>query len=162
MADQISRAGRAPTAYFDEMARIADALAAAKSNQDVDAAMEIYHPECVLEAPSLASRHQGATQIRAALEGFFKRFPDYEVELGGRAVSDDVLIAWGSIHLTLGGRPGGQLPNGTRATVPVFILFRFCEGRVLWESFNFDLAILCRQSGVSTDALVPVGRQEGP
>jgi hypothetical protein len=55
----------------------------------------------------------------------------------------------------LTGRVGGQLPSGRRSSLPVFILFRFHEGRVIWESFNFDLASLCRQSGVSTDALVP-------
>ena len=145
------------TMSLDEMVRVADALAVAKSKQDLEAAMEIYHADCVLEAPSLASRHQGASQIRTALLGFFKRFPDYAVEFNGRAVSGDILVAWGAIHLTLTGRPGGQLPNGRRASLPVFILFRFSEGRIIWESFNFDLASLCRQSGVSTDALVPGG-----
>lgn len=138
-----------------EMAEIVDALAAAKSRQDVEAAMSIYHPHGVLEAPPFASRREGATQIRAALEGFFALFPDYAVTLEGSAVSGDTLIAWGSIHLTVTGTPGGQKPNGKRAKVPVFILFRFRDGRVFWESFNFDLASLCRQSGVTADAFVP-------
>ena len=160
-ADQTAGDCRHPAIGIDEMGRIADALAAAKSRQDVEAAMSIYHPDCVLEAPSLVSRHQGAEQIRSALEGFFKRFPDYSVELGGRAIGGDTLLAWGTIHLTLTGRPGGQSPNGRRSSVPVFILFRFADGQVIWESFNFDLASLCRQSGVSTDALVPNGVEEG-
>lgn len=138
-----------------EMARIVDALAAAKSRQDVDAAMEIYHPHGVLEAPPLASRREGAAQIRTALEGFFSLFPDYAVALEGHAASGDTLIAWGAIHLTLTGTPSGQATNGRRATVPVFILFRFRGGRIVWESFNFDLASLCRQSGVSADAFFP-------
>lgn len=139
-----------------EMARLVEALAVAKSRQDVEAAMEIYHPNGVLEAPSLTSMHEGGAQIRAALEGFFKRFPDYAVDLDSSAVSDDTLITWGTIHMTLSGRPGGQSPNGKRASLPVFILFRFADNRVVWESFNFDLATLCRQSGVTPDALVPV------
>ena len=137
------------------MADIVDALAAAKSRQDVDAAMNIYHPRGVLEAPPFGSRREGAAQLRAALEGFFSLFPDYAVTLEGRAVSGDTMITWGTIHLTLSGRPGGQTPNGKRASVPVFILFRFRDGRVFWESFNFDLASLCRQSGISADAFPP-------
>lgn len=140
------------------MAAIVDALAKAKSRQDVGAAMVVYHPRCVLEAPPFGSRHEGSEQIRPALEGFFARFPDYAVTLDGQAVSGDTLAAWGSIHLTLTGQPGGQTPNGKRATVPVFILFRFRDGRVVWESFNFDLASLCRQSGVSLDAFASAAK----
>lgn len=134
------------------MAAIVDALAKAKSRQDIDAAMAVYHPQCVLEAPPFGSRREGSAQIHASLEGFFSLFLDYAVSLDGQAVSGDTLVSWGSIHLTLTGAPGGQVPNGKRATVPVFILFRFRDDRVIWESFNFDLASLCRQSGVSLDA----------
>ncbi|WP_218574599.1 ester cyclase [Reyranella sp. CPCC 100927] len=138
-----------------EMIRIANALATAKSRQDIEAAMDVYHPDGVLEAPPLGSRRAGATQIRAALKGFFSLFPDYSVTLDDQAVSGDTLIAWGTIHLTLSGNPGGQTPNGARASVPVFILFRFRDGRVIWESFNFDLASLCRQCGVPLAAFHP-------
>ncbi|CEJ10224.1 SnoaL-like domain protein [bacterium YEK0313] len=138
-----------------EMAGIVDALATAKSRQDIEAAMRIYHPEGVLVAPPLGPPREGAAEIRAGLVRFFSLFPDYAVTLEGHAVSGETLVAWGTIHLTLAGRPGGQTPNGRRAVVPVFILFRFRDGCVVWESFNFDLASLCRQSGVSADAFFP-------
>lgn len=137
------------------MRQIVAGLAAAKSRQDIPAAMTFYHRDCVLEASCLRSSHRGSQEIRNALVGFFERFPDYHVDLSGQAASGDTLIAWGEIRLTLSGRPGEQVPNGTRARVPVFILFRFAEGQVIWESFNFDLATLCRQSGVTIDALLP-------
>lgn len=146
---------RAPITDPVEMAGIVDALAAAKSRQDIEAAMRIYHPQGILVAPPLGPPREGAAEIRASLERFFALFPDYAVTLDGHAVSGETLIAWGAIHLTLSGTPGGQRPNGRRATVPVFILFRFADGRVVWESFNFDLASLCRQSGVSADAFDP-------
>lgn len=135
-----------------EMMRIATALADAKSRQDVKAAMRIYHPQGVLEAPPFGSRREGADEIRASLEGFFSLFPDYRVELSGSARDGDTLAAWGEIAVTLEGRPGGQKPNGRTARVPVFILFRFRDEMVVWESFNFDLGSLCRQSGVTLDA----------
>jgi ketosteroid isomerase-like protein len=133
-------------------AEIVDALAKAKSRQDIGAAMAVYHPQCVLEAPPFGSRHEGSERIRAALEGFFSRFPDYEVTLEGQAIAGETFVSWGLIHVTLTGQSAGQTANGKRATVPVFILFRFRDSRVVWESFNFDLASLCRQSGVTLEA----------
>lgn len=135
-----------------EMLRIVDGLARAKSRQDIEAALAIYHPHGVLEAPPLGSRKEGVAEIRAGLRRFFSLFPDYSVALDGHAVSGATLVAWGTIAMTLSGRPEGQAPNGRRAVLPVFILFRFRDGCVIWESFNFDLASLCRQSGVSLDA----------
>ncbi|MER7755489.1 hypothetical protein [Kitasatospora sp. NPDC097643] len=35
-----------------------------------------------------------------------------------------------------------------------FILFRFRERQVLWESFHFDVAALARQCGVAATDLV--------
>ena len=149
----------ATSAKAAEMVRIASALATAKSRQDVDKAMEIYHPNCVLEAPPFGSRREGSAQIRESLVRFFALFPDYSVNLSGSAVSGDTLVAWGEISATVSGKPGGQTPNGRRAQVPVFILFRCSEGRIVWESFNFDLASLCRQCGVTIDALSPARAQ---
>jgi hypothetical protein len=47
----------------------------------------------------------------------------------------------------------GVVPNGTRAELPVFILFSFRDGLLAQERFFFDLSSLCAQSGVSTDAV---------
>lgn len=152
--DQAILATTTPALEPGEMDRIVGALAAAKSRQNIEEAMQIYHPHGVLEAPPLASRREGAAEIRASLEGFFSLFPDYSVELEGSATNGDTLIAWGEIQVTMSGKPGGQTPNGQRARLPVFILFRFRDDRVFWESFNFDLASLCRQSGVTAEAFL--------
>lgn len=135
-----------------EMVRLVAALADVKSRQDVEAAMAIYHPGGLVEAPPLGARCESAAQIRSGLKGFFAMFPDYSVELENQAISGDTLIAWGSVHLTLTRTPSGQTPSGKRATLPVFILFGFRDGRISFESFHFDLASLCRQSGVTLEA----------
>lgn len=145
----------APAQDQTRMAALVAALAEAKSRQDVDAAMQIYHPEGVLEAPPLGVRREGSERMRSGLKSFFSTFPDYTVILENQAVSGETLIAWGSVHLTLTRTPSGQAPNGVRATLPVFILFGFREDKISWESFHFDLASLCRQSGVSLDAFTP-------
>ena len=134
-------------------------LAHVKSRQDVAAALEIYHPDGIMESPSMNSRAVGTASIQRHLESWFRMAPDYSVELGGAAVDGKTLASWGWISLTLHGAYEGQVPNGVRARVPVFILFGFKDKRIVWESFNFDLAALCRQSGVSAEAVYPMPKE---
>ena len=55
--------------------------------------------------------------------------------------------------MTVTGDRFGEVPNGRRADLPVFIQFAFKDDRIVRERFFFDLAELCAQSGVSTDAV---------
>ncbi len=137
-----------------EMQAIVTALAIAKSRQDIDEAMRIYHPEVVLETPPFQAVGRGADEVRSQLDLFFQIFPDYEVALENSAFAGEEMIGWGRIRVTLTGEFAGHKANGERAEVPVFIVFRFRDGRCAYESFNFDLASLCRQCGVPANALV--------
>ncbi|WP_326847152.1 nuclear transport factor 2 family protein [Streptomyces kaniharaensis] len=128
-------------------------LAAAKNHQDAQAAAAIYHPEAVLESPTLGSRHEGPA-ITKVLENWFAFAPDYQVDLDGYALDGRTLCCWGYISLTPAFTVGGAVPNGESARVNAFILFRFREGKVLWESFHFDVAALARQCGVAATDLV--------
>lgn len=132
---------------FERMKEIVKKLADAKSDQNIDEALNIYHPECALVTPPFNSVTKGR-DIRTALENFFISFPDYSVQINQEAVSGKTMIAWGEINLTLSIERNGHSPNGKRAVLPVFILFEFKDDRVIWESFNFDLGALCQQSGV--------------
>ncbi len=132
---------------------IVDALAHAKSRQDVAAAMEIYHPEGVLESPSLGTRNEGGA-IHKAIVGWFDFAPDYQVRLDGHAMDGGTLCCWGEISFTPAFTFDGTVPNGAQVVVPVFILFQFDDGRVKWESFHFDVAGAARQCGVDATALV--------
>ncbi len=137
-----------------EMKGIVSALAAAKSVQNVDAAMNIYHPECVLETPPMGTRYEGERSIRRALERFVEFAPDYAVSLVGQAADGDTLCSWGTIQFTPQHGFHGEIPNGKCVSVPVFILFRFRDERVIWESFNFDVAAVARQTGLDAGAYV--------
>ncbi|MDB4987665.1 MAG: thioesterase, partial [Myxococcaceae bacterium] len=46
----------------------------------------------------------------------------------------------------------GSVPSGRRAELPVMIEFEFKDGLISRECFSYDLATLCAQSGISTDA----------
>lgn len=135
------------------MFELAQRLAAAKSRQDVPAAMRLLHPEMLLEAPALGTKAYGAAGNERALTRFFASFPDYDVTLDGHAGNDDTLVCWGPVRMTMTGDRFGVAPNGRRAELPVFIQFTFEDDLIVGERFFFDLSELCAQSGVSTDAV---------
>lgn len=135
----------------DRMFQLAQALAGAKSRQDVPAALELLHEDMRLENPAFGSCARGLAENEKALRRFFTSFPDYNVALEGHAASSDTLICWGRVQMTMTGERFGVVPNGKRAELPVFIQFAFKDDLIAGERFFFDLSELCAQSGVSTD-----------
>jgi predicted ester cyclase len=137
----------------DQMFALAQALAVAKSRQDVPAALEVLHPEMVLRTPAFGSVARGHAENDHVLTRFFGTFPDYDVELEGHASDGETLVCWGTVRMTMTGDRFGVEPNGNRAELPVHVRFTFADDLIASETFFFDLASLCAQSGVSTDAV---------
>jgi len=135
------------------MIELAQSLAEAKSRQDVGAALRLMHPEMLLESPALGTVARGLDANERALTRFFVSFPDYHVVLAGHAATDEELVCWGTVRMTMTGDRFGVVPSGRRAELPVFIRFGFRDDLIAHEQFFFDLAELCAQSGVSTDAV---------
>jgi predicted ester cyclase len=135
------------------MFELAEQLAVAKSRQDVPAALKVLHEDMLLESPAFGSRAQGLAENERTLTRFFRTFPDYDVALEGHASTNDTLVCWGRVRMTMTGDRFGVVPNGKRAELPVFIQLAFKDDRIVHERFVFDLAELCAQSGVSTDAV---------
>ncbi|UFW46478.1 MULTISPECIES: nuclear transport factor 2 family protein [Bradyrhizobium] len=134
------------------MKEIVFELARVKSRQDVEAALAIYHPDGVLLAPPMNARSEGSAQLRKGLERFFQLAPDYAVQLDGLSADGDTLCGWGKIAFTPAFTFRGDKPNGSRIETPAFILFRFRDCKIIWESFHFDLADVARQAGVPAEA----------
>jgi predicted ester cyclase len=137
----------------DRMLELAQALAVAKSRQDVPAALKVLHDDMVLETPAFGTSASGLAENEKVLTRFFASFPDYNVVLQGHVANDETLVCWGRVQMTMTGDRFGVVPNGRRADLPVFIQFAFKDDRIVRERFFFDLAELCAQSGVSTDAV---------
>ncbi|MGS2811075.1 ester cyclase [Nocardia sp. MW-W600-9] len=135
------------------MFELAQALATAKSRQDLSAALRLLHPDMVLETPAFGTTARGLAENERALARFFASFPDYRVELAGFADNGETLVCWGTARMTMTGNRFGVTSNGVRAEVPVFIGFTFADDLIASERFFFDLSVLCAQSGVSTDAV---------
>lgn len=137
----------------DRMFALAEALAKAKSRQDVDAAMKLLHPHMILETPAFGTLVRGHAKVEAVLKRFFATFPDYQVSFEGHAASNDTLICWGTARMTMTGDRFGVAANGRKSELPVFIKFGFKNDLIASEQFFFDLSSLCAQSGISTDAV---------
>lgn len=137
----------------ERMFELAQALAVAKSRQDVPAALKLLHNDMLLETPAFGTAARGHAENEKVLTRFFESFPDYNVVLQGRAANDDTLVCWGTVQMTMTGDRFGVQPNGRRAELPVFIQFVFKDDLIAGERFFFDLSALCAQSGVSTDAV---------
>jgi predicted ester cyclase len=137
---------------IEDMKQIVSELARVKSQQDVEAALAIYHLDGTLLSPPMGACSNGAAELRRGLEIFFKFAPDYTVELEGQAADGGTLCSWGTISFTPTYSFRGDKPNGARVTTPVFILFRFKDRRIIWEAFHFDLADVARQAGVPAEA----------
>jgi predicted ester cyclase len=136
----------------NRMKSIVGELARVKGEQNIETALAIYHPEGELVSQPMGTASRGATALRKSLEAFFRFAPDYSPKLSGMAADGDTLCAWGDIGFTPTYTPRGDRPNGSRVTTPVFILFRFKDDRVAWESFHFDVADVARQAGVPAEA----------
>lgn len=132
---------------------LARALAVAKSQQDVAAAVKLLHPDMLLENPAFGTRARGRAENAKALTRFFAAFPDYTVDLQGKASGDNTLVCWGTVRMTMTGDRFAEAPNGRQTELPVFIQFSFKDDLIASERFFFDLSELCAQSGVSTDAV---------
>jgi predicted ester cyclase len=137
----------------NRMFALAQALAVAKSRQDVSAALKLLHRNMVLESPAFGTNAKGHAENEKVLRRFFTSFPDYNVVLEGHADNGDTLVCWGTAQMTMTGDRFGVIPNGRRAELPVFIQFVFKDDLIAGERFFFDLSELCAQSGVSTDAV---------
>jgi steroid delta-isomerase-like uncharacterized protein len=136
----------------DEMITVMARLMRAKQAHDIDTLLTIYSSDCVLEQPSLGVHSVGHSAIRPGLERFAAVFPDYTRTFDGAAVDGDTLVSWGIAQMTLTGLFAGASPNGKRASVPTFVMFKFdADGRIAYEGHHWDLASICRQSGITAE-----------
>ena len=128
-----------------EMQKIVCDLAARKSRQDLKGALDIYHADAELVSPSFQSIAKGHIEIEEELRLFFGVFPDYQVSLEQIATNDQVLLARGSVSMSL------SLPNKMTSSIclPTYLEFELKDGRISREVFALDAGLLFRQAGVT-------------
>lgn len=138
----------------EKMLSIVNALAKAKSKQDIAGALAIYHPEVELISPSFNSHARSRREVGQELTLFFSLFPDYEVEIEQYATKDKILLSTGQVKVTpnIAGKECAQI------TLPVFIEFHFKDNLIAKEVFSLDAGIICRKAGITADDLANATR----
>lgn len=129
-------------------------LSAAVSRQDTEEALKYYHREMVLDVPAFGNVYRGTAEMRTFLNKFFAVFPDYTITADESWKKDDHTLVLGKLSMTVAGEYEGHKPNGRRVTVPVFMDLTFRDECTDYELFLFDIASICRASGIPTDAFV--------
>lgn len=130
------------------MRALALCYGAAKSEQDIGAALSLCSEDFALETVSFGIEARNRKEAELQLGAFFRAFPDYGVRLDGFATGDSVATCWGTARLTLAGEWLGRAPTGRTAELPVFCIFDFANGLLARERFFFDAATLCEQTGL--------------
>ncbi|MEM6990686.1 MAG: nuclear transport factor 2 family protein [Myxococcota bacterium] len=130
------------------------AYAAAKSRQDVDAALKCCAPDFVLETVPWRLTARGRAETTIDLHTFFELFPDYRFVVERIAVQGNTALAWGRVAMTWTGRlPRGVGPRWLRlrpraVDLPAVAVFDVADGLLSRERFMFDQRELCRQLGL--------------
>lgn len=124
-------------------------LASVKSQQDIQAALNIYHPDIELISPSFDSLSRGTAETEKNLQVFFALFPDYHVTLTEHACKGAMMLATGQVSLTPK-IPGYPCP---KVTVPVFLELHFKDERIVKETFFLDAGLICKRAGITLDHL---------
>jgi predicted ester cyclase len=137
----------------NEMFQLAAGLGEAKGRQHVADALKFMHDDIVLTSPAWGTRATGKEQNSEVLKRFFKDFPDYSIALEGHIADETNLVCWGTVRMTMAQGAYGLSPNGKRVEIPAFLRFTFKDRMIASEHFMVDLAAICAQSGVSTDAV---------
>ena len=132
---------------------LARAYAAAKSEQDVEAALALCAEDFVLDAVPLGVPSRDRKGAEAQLALFFRAFPDFAVDAEGSAAEGAAVACWGSARQTFRGPWLGFAPTGRSATLPFVSVFEAHGGRLVRERYHFDLASLCDQLGLPLAAL---------
>jgi hypothetical protein len=135
------------------MRALALCYGAAKSEQDIGAALSLTTEDFALETVSFGIEARDRKEAELQLIAFFRTFPDYAVQLDGFATGDGVATCWGGARMTFAGEFVGHAPTGRTAELAIFCVFDFANGSLRRERFFFDAASLCKQIGLPLDVL---------
>ena len=101
---------------------------AAKSHQDVEAALSVCHPEFRIDTAPFGIETADRDDTAAQLGFFVSVFPDYRALSEGLASDADGCAWWGRISLSFGGPLLGHAPTGRHAELPAVSVFTFRDG----------------------------------
>ncbi len=140
----------------ERMYELAAGLGAAKSRQNVAAALTYMHDEMELTSPAWGVVARGKEENATVLTQFFAHYPDYAVNFDGYVADRQHFVGWGTARMTMAAEASetkGMLPNGRCIELPVTIRMTFKDNLIATEHFMCDMAQIAAQSGISIDGM---------
>ncbi len=113
---------------------------AAKSRQDIEAALLVCSDTFSLEAVSIPGRATSKQESREMLQGFFSAFPDYAVTLDH--ITPDGTACWGDVTMTHRGDFLGIPASNNVIALPFYSTFEFDGTLISGERFFLDVGHL--------------------
>lgn len=126
---------------------VLDRYADAKNRHDVEAILELCHPDCAYRSVGLPGEVRGTEQLRAFYTALFQALPDYRGDFDGRAFTGDTAAVWGRFGGTLEGELQGLPASGQPIEVPVVFMVTFKDGVIAEDVGYFDVRMLAEQAG---------------
>jgi hypothetical protein len=147
------------TTTVERMRTVFEAFIAAESAHDPDAAAACFTTDAIYEIPSFGIAIAGRRALREFFAANFAADPELRPLPAGVAFGDDVCVYWGngrrSVNSDFMGttveRPGVYSPLG-------MAVLHFRDGLIEREISLADVLSMCREAGVSADALLAAGR----
>jgi steroid delta-isomerase-like uncharacterized protein len=127
-------------------AQVAARLFAALSARDLDAAVELWHPDVVEDAPT--GLHRGRDAVRAEFAGFIGAMPDFSLRpLDFLAEGDHAVVRWWGSGTHTGAKLQGLRATGARLGFAGADLIEVKDDVIVSNAVYYDTATVARQLG---------------
>jgi steroid delta-isomerase-like uncharacterized protein len=129
-----------------EIAALLDRWLDAVARRDVDALMDLYAANSLLESP-MAGPGRGRDAVARAYETFFAAFPDLKLDAEEPLIDGDRVARVATVTGTDVGGFMGLEPTGKPFRFPVVLLYTVRDGRIVQERRLYDFTGLLLQIG---------------
>jgi steroid delta-isomerase-like uncharacterized protein len=129
----------------------------AENDHDFDRCIAVFdHPR--YEIVPTGEIYDGGDEVGTLLDENERGFSDFHFDIEAMHHADDALLVEGRFRGTHDGNWHGLPGTGREVDVPMIIVFRFEEDRMVCERTYFDIGTPLRQLGVARDPNSTGGR----
>lgn len=127
---------------YEQKIALIKAYSAAKSRQDINAALALCTDGFSLYAEAFGTSAHGQQYVRAQLEIFFNIFPDFNAEIKGFGINEYGAVCWATCQMTMAGRLGKLSKSRIQtAQIPFMSIFTFSQQKLASERFFFSFEV---------------------
>jgi ketosteroid isomerase-like protein len=144
------------TMQTEQMAEILERYVEAVNQHDVEAMLDLRHPDAYLELMGVAPPIEGKGALRTFYTPFFgSLMRDYKLEIAGTAFGEDTAVVWGRYSARVAAGFLGTDASGGPVEVPVCFVCTFADGMFLGDHMYADALAPARQTGASVPPPAP-------